>query len=121
MQRIARFVLIVGAGIAIVWPTIVHMERKSPLHLVVKPAAEDRVRASAVVRSLLGDQMSFGSEDGFHYSLGGPTGSGEYSSSVHGSKAKGDLDVTAKETDSIWHLDSITLVINDKSVPIPIE
>jgi hypothetical protein len=40
---------------------------------------------------------------------------------VRGSKGKGDLDVTAKETNSVWHLDSITLVLKDKSVSIPVQ
>jgi hypothetical protein len=116
-----RFVLIIGVGFAILYPTLLHFERKSPLHLVVKPAAERRVRASAVAEGLLGDQISFGSEKSFNYNIGGQTGSGEFLCSVRGSKGSGDLDVTAKETDSVWHLDSITLVMNDKSVPIPIE
>ena len=96
MYRIVRFVLIIGVGFAILYPTLLHFERKSALHLVIKPAAESRVRASTVAEGLLGDQISFGSEKSFEYNIGSQTGSGEFSCSVRGSKGKGDLDVTAK-------------------------
>jgi hypothetical protein len=78
MYRIASVLLVGVVGFAVLSPIMDHMERKSPLHLVVKPAAEDRVRASAVAHGLLGDQISFGSEDSFHYNVGSQTGSGEF-------------------------------------------
>jgi hypothetical protein len=76
MYRIASVLLVGVVGFAVLSPIMDHMERKRPLHLVVKPAAEDRVRASAVAHGLLGDQISFGSEASFHYNVGSQTGSG---------------------------------------------
>jgi streptogramin lyase len=104
-------------GFVVLAPVIVFMESKSPLHLVVKPAAEDRVRANASARELIGEPMSFGWERSFAEQAG----FGELTFPVRGSKGKGKLDVAAKETDNVWHLDSVTLVVNDKSVPIPVQ
>jgi hypothetical protein len=41
MYRIARFVIFGFVGFVVLAPVIVFMESKSPLHLVVKPAAEE--------------------------------------------------------------------------------
>ena len=120
MYRIARFVLIVGAVVAIGLPTALHFEHKSPLHLVIKPEAESRVRASAAARDLVGEPMSFGPEESFDAVLG-ESGPGEFSFPVNGGKTSGDLKVTATKTAGSWRLDSITLSTKDKSIPIPVQ
>src|SRR3974390_2091302 len=60
--------LIVGVvGCAILFPIMNHFERKSPLHTVIKPEAENRVRASSAVRELIGDGITFSSEESYEY------------------------------------------------------
>ena len=120
MYRIARFVLVVGAVVAIGLPTALHFEHKSPLHLVIKPEAENCVRASAVARDLLGEPMSFGSEESYDAVLG-ESGSGEFTFPVSGSEASGDLKVMATKAAGKSSLDSITLTTKDKSEPIPVQ
>lgn len=87
----------------------------------MKPAVEDRVRSNATARELIGVPMSFGWERNFSTDGTDQAGYGELSFPVHGNKGKGDLDVTARVTGGVWRVDSITLVMKDKSVPIPLQ
>jgi Cytochrome oxidase complex assembly protein 1 len=120
MYRIARLLLAGGFFVAVGYPTILHFQHKSPLHLVIKPEAENRVRASTTARDALGESMSFGSEESFDEVLG-ESGSGEFTFPVNGNKASGDLKVTATKTAGKWSLGSITLTTKDKRVPIPVQ
>jgi hypothetical protein len=119
MHKIVRFVLIMLVGLAILFPLMLHWERNSPLHLVIKPQAESRVRASAESRELIGDGLTFCSEWNFSTHEEGQNGAGDFSFAVRGSKGKGEVEVTALEKDATWSLDSVTLVVKDRRVPIP--
>jgi hypothetical protein len=121
MYRIARFLIAIVVGFAILSPIVIHMEGKSPLHLAIKPMAEDRVRANESARELIGEPMSFGWERSFSTNGTEQEGFGELSFPVRGGKGNGDVDVTAKETLGVWRVDSTTLVTKDRSLPIPIE
>src|ERR1700733_12860952 len=95
MNKIVRFVLIMLVGFAILFPLTLHWERNSPLHLVIKPQAESRVRASAESRALIGDGLTFGAEWSFSTHEEGQNGTGGFSFAVRGSKGKGEVEVTA--------------------------
>jgi H+/Cl- antiporter ClcA len=65
IYKIVRFALIMLVGLAILFPLMLHWERNSPLHLVIKPQAENCVRASTAARDLIGNGLTFGSEWSF--------------------------------------------------------
>jgi hypothetical protein len=116
MYKIAGVLILGVGGYAILSPILGHFERKSPLHTVIKPKAEDRVRASSVARKLIGDDITFGPEDSYEYS----GSDGDFTCSIRGSKGKGDLAVSGSEVNGVWHLDSAVLVIKDQRVQIPV-
>jgi hypothetical protein len=39
---------------------------------------------------------------------------------LRGSRGKGEVDVTALEKNAAWSLDSITLIVKDRQLPIPV-
>ena len=118
-KRIAknRIVWLLAIGVialTVAFPAFDRMERKSPLHVVVKPAAEAAIRANNDARDLVGEPMSFGKEESWSYS----SESGDMSFQLVGSRAKGDVHVTAKAVDGVWQPTSITLRVADKSLSI---
>lgn len=116
MHKIAGPLILGVVGCAILFPVMNHFERKSPLHTVIKPEAENRVRTSTVARELIGDNITFGSEESYEYS----GSAGDFSCSIKGSKGKGELAVSGSKVNGAWHLDSAELVIDNKRVSIPV-
>ena len=119
LHRIVRFVLIMIVCLIVLYPVLRHAERKSPLHLVVKPQAEGRVRNSLEVKQLIGDSLAFGSERSFSYSDQGQTGTGYFSLPVKGSLGEGLVEVTASKSNYNWQIDTIEIEAKGKRFSIP--
>ena len=119
MHKIVGFAVIMIVCLTVLYPVLRHAERKSPLHLVVKPQAEGRVRNSLEVKQLIGDSLAFGSERSVSYSDQGQTGTGYYSMPVKGSLGEGLVEVTASKSNHNWQIDTVEIEVKGKRFSIP--
>ncbi len=110
------WLLIIGAvALTVVFPAMDYMERKSPLHQVVKPSVEARLRSDADAQTLLGEPISFDNEESWSYN----SESGDMSFGVNGSKAKGGVYAKATKVDGAWRATEIDLQVGSSSISIP--
>jgi len=119
MHKIVGFAVIMIVCLTVLYPVLRHAERKSPLHLVVKPQAEGRVRNSLEVKQLIGDSLAFGSERSVSYSDQGQTGTGYFSMPVKGSLGEGLVEVTASKSNHNWQIDTVEIEVKGKRFSIP--